>query len=200
MTRSEAGKLGSIKARDTVKKLYEARIEEYNKNPKLCKNCSKPLPYEKRNYTFCNSICSAEFNNHKRAGYKQKTIICKNCGKEFIVNQKDKRQYCSCKCDIEYKNKKRFEKITNDGGLKTENRQISKKYLIKKNGNKCEICGITEWLGKPIMLILDHIDGNSNNNKIENWRLICSNCDATLPTYKSKNKKSGRDRSKYNKA
>jgi hypothetical protein len=40
--------------------------------------------------------------------------------------------------------------------------------------------------------ILDHIDGNSSNNDITNLRLVCSNCDSQLPTYKSKNKGNGR--------
>ncbi len=42
------------------------------------------------------------------------------------------------------------------------------------------------------MMILDHIDGNSENRFIDNFRLVCSNCDSQLDTYKSKNKGSGR--------
>ena len=52
------------------------------------------------------------------------------------------------------------------------------------------ICGQTEWMGKPIPLVLDHIDGNSDNFKLTNLRLVCGNCDMQLPTYKSKNKNS----------
>ena len=39
---------------------------------------------------------------------------------------------------------------------------------------------------------MDHIDGNSENNRLDNLRLICSNCDMQLPTYKAKNKGKGR--------
>ena len=42
--------------------------------------------------------------------------------------------------------------------------------------NKCDICEITEWNGKPISMQLDHIDGNSHNHKLENLRMICPNC------------------------
>lgn len=68
-------------------------------------------------------------------------------------------------------------------------RKHAKRYLIEKNGNTCSICGITEWMGKPAPLVCDHIDGDSSNNNIENFRLVCGNCDAQLPTFKSKNKK-----------
>jgi len=42
-------------------------------------------------------------------------------------------------------------------------------------------------MGKPMPLILDHINGINNDNRIENLRFVCSNCDTQLPTYKSKN-------------
>lgn len=53
----------------------------------------------------------------------------------------------------------------------------------------CDICGIgPEWHGKPMPLILDHINGINDDNRIVNLRFVCSNCDSQLPTYKSKNK------------
>lgn len=54
---------------------------------------------------------------------------------------------------------------------------------------KCSCCGIGEiWNGKPMPLILDHINGINNDNRLENLRFICSNCDTQLPTYKSRNR------------
>jgi hypothetical protein len=54
----------------------------------------------------------------------------------------------------------------------------------------CSCCGIgPEWQGNPMPLILDHINGINNDNRIENLRFVCSNCDTQLPTYKSKNRK-----------
>jgi hypothetical protein len=41
-------------------------------------------------------------------------------------------------------------------------------------------------------LVLDHIDGNPDNNRRDNLRLACPNCDSQLPTYKSRNRGSGR--------
>lgn len=42
--------------------------------------------------------------------------------------------------------------------------------------NKCEICGISEWNGKPISCQLHHIDGNNKNNNISNLQILCPNC------------------------
>jgi hypothetical protein len=49
---------------------------------------------------------------------------------------------------------------------------------------KCEMCGQGEtWLGRPMSLILDHVNGVANDNQIENLRIVCPNCAATLDTH-----------------
>lgn len=53
----------------------------------------------------------------------------------------------------------------------------------------CLMCGLTDWLGEDISLELDHIDGNLNNNKIENLRILCPNCHAQTDTYCGKSLK-----------
>lgn len=70
--------------------------------------------------------------------------------------------------------------------------RVTKSYLVMMRGHKCTICEITEWEGQPVPLVLDHIDGNSGNQKLTNLRLVCGNCDMQLPTYKNKNKGKGR--------
>lgn len=43
-------------------------------------------------------------------------------------------------------------------------------------------------MGQPIPLELDHIDGNHQNNALQNLRLLCPNCHALTPTFRDKNK------------
>lgn len=71
-------------------------------------------------------------------------------------------------------------------------RHSLKKRLIEQKiiPYECQICGIgPEWQGKPMPLILDHINGVNNDNRLSNLRFVCSNCDSQLETYKAKNKK-----------
>ena len=54
---------------------------------------------------------------------------------------------------------------------------------------KCAWCGRKTWRGRPILLELDHIDGDHLNNELPNLRLLCPNCHAQTPTYKGRNAK-----------
>ncbi len=66
-----------------------------------------------------------------------------------------------------------------------------KKHLIKKRGHKCEgeNCGITEWRGLPVMLELEHKDGNRTNNQETNLELLCPNCHSQTSTWRGRKNK-----------
>jgi hypothetical protein len=77
-------------------------------------------------------------------------------------------------------------------GNATNSRKRTKLIECGIKEEKCECCGLSEWMGKPIPVVVDHIDGNPLNHKIENFRLVCGNCDMQLDTYKSRNYSQGR--------
>jgi hypothetical protein len=49
---------------------------------------------------------------------------------------------------------------------------------------RCELCGQgEEWRGRVMSLILDHVNGVPDDNRLENLRIVCPNCAATLDTH-----------------
>ena len=221
MNHSEAGKLGAIKTHKTLIERYEKspRIclscgkilpyelrknkfcghscaatynntknthdrakfwrTEYDKNPKSCKKCGKVLDFQDRHRKCC-SLC---YDGFTVKDAPKTTGFCLNCDKPC------NRKFCcgTCHNDYVWENLKiEMERTGKARALGTAKRYLKEKY------DKCQICGISDWHGNKLPLILDHVDGNSENWKLSNLRLICSNCDSTLPTYKGRNKGKGR--------
>lgn len=81
-----------------------------------------------------------------------------------------------------------LDKILN-GEFPFYSRSSLKKRLLEKGikKNECEICGINEWMGKDLVCELDHIDGDSQNHRLENLRIICPNCHSQTETHSSRN-------------
>ena len=186
MNYSESGKLGYLKSKRAMENhtlgLIKDAKERHKDKGKRCLNCKKEIPYDKRKNKFCNCSCAAQYNNLGITRNPKKSRICKGCG--GVIDKKG-CYYCS-KCFEQG----RHIKIIPFDKLKTDQRR--KKRILIERGNVCEICHNEKWMGKDIPLVLDHIDGNSDNNSKDNLRLVCGNCDMQLPTYKSKNKGKGR--------
>lgn len=177
---------------DQAKKEYALKLADYNKNPSLCLCCTKPLLFEKftNKAKYCSRSCAAKINNKKRK--KQGAVLnCLNCNVKINDLKSFKIKYCSIKCSAQHKSNKLMQDWLE--GKKSPAPKALRTYLKKLKPLICEICKHAEWNNQPIPLEMDHKDGNHKNNNFENLRLICPNCHAQTPTYKSKNKGNGRD-------
>jgi len=73
---------------------------------------------------------------------------------------------------------KRFAEFGNPGKGQFKN------ALLLERGHRCECCGMTDWMNKPITLELEHTDGDRKNNTRENLKLLCPNCHSQTPTWR----------------
>jgi Bacterial regulatory proteins, luxR family len=58
--------------------------------------------------------------------------------------------------------------------------------------NRCERCGITDWLGAPLAMALHHVNGRGTDNRLENLSVLCPNCHAQTPNFAGRNRRLGR--------
>ena len=114
----------------------------YEKNPKLCKCCGKVILYENKTNNFCNSSCSASFNNTGRKVDKTKRKIekCLICGKETEIKlgtSKSKYHCEECKKELQTKRHIRNNKNNKNYGDKIICNLCGKEYIVINRSNYC---------------------------------------------------------------
>ena len=125
--------------------------------------------------------------------------------KKGITGVRTNGKYCSNKCQGQYVSLKLFEEKLSKfeaGGCTPETLEMVlgkdnsaqdkflKKYLIHryphgKTGQACWHCDeerVNKWTGN-IPTVINHVDGNPNNQKITNLEIICCTCDALSQYY-----------------
>jgi hypothetical protein len=79
-------------------------------------------------------------------------------------------------------------------------RKVSRGHLKRRliadglKENRCEDCGIDTWRGRPLSMALHHINGDGNDNRLENLQLLCGNCHSQTPNFSGRNKYPARAR------
>lgn len=89
-----------------------------------------------------------------------------------------------------YAQRKRIplEEILVEGSTYTRSSLKRRLYDAGLKTRACELCGQSElWRGQRMSLIIDHINGVHDDNRLENLRIVCPNCAATLPTHCARN-------------
>lgn len=118
-----------------------------------------------------------------------KTYKCIQCGKECKWGSSKINKYCGVDCQRTWTWLNITIPRVENNECTHNSATVLKRYLAEKHGEKCADCGIeSTWNSKPLMLQLDHIDGDSDNNYPRNIRLLCPNCHSQTENFGSKGK------------
>jgi hypothetical protein len=119
---------------------------------------------------------------------------CRGCGS--ALSKRSQKVYCSIACQASVRRDTSTKRWLESGEARIDGHHghYVRQYLAEAQLGCCAICGgASTWLGLPLALVLDHIDGDPTHNRREDLRLICPNCDSQLPTYKRRNRGNGRN-------
>lgn len=71
---------------------------------------------------------------------------------------------------------------------KVETHVLRRAMLESGFKEECVLCGLGRvWRGRPLVIQIDHIDGDTLNNLKSNLRFVCPNCHSQTDTYGNKN-------------
>lgn len=109
---------------------------------------------------------------------------------KFEENRKlYKQQMAKMSLCSEYNIESKLHRNTKTNSHKLRNKLIEFGYKESKS----ELCGISEWLGKPVKLQLHHIDGNHDNNELSNLQILCPNCHSMTDNFGVYNSKRAKE-------
>lgn len=179
----------SLKWKDSLKLRGIASQEAYDKNPLFCKECNKKIPYKpggSSKRVFCSHSCSALAQNRRLFGSNKPTDA---------LSKREQTNLDKAKAFDDWLSGINNTLLSSPSGeISSWFKKKVKLFLIEEQNHSCKICGqIDIWNGKPLNMILDHIDGDYRNQTRTNLRLVCLHCDSQSDTYCSKNIGRGRE-------
>ena len=183
---------------DNKKRILSSRLFCLECRPFNCKNSSKFANGARP--AIIDNLSIEQFSNLIKSSQSRSEVFdrlqMRKSGESFkILNRRIKKE----NIDIShFKKGGYFSKkiiVSDDKIFIKSDRDITSKVRSRLIKNKiipyvCKKCNLEDkWLNEPIVLELDHIDGNRYNNELNNLRFLCPNCHSQTETFCGKKKK-----------
>lgn len=115
-----------------------------------------------------------------------KKVIAQYGLDETKLNENRSKKYAECALYTHQKVRKPLSEILKKNSLYQGYKLLLRLYEAGLKIPKCEVCGITEWNGKPLSFQLHHKDGDITNNEFDNLEVRCPNCHSQTDNYAGK--------------
>lgn len=161
--------------------LYKYQSKYLRFDFEMEKICPKCLEKHSKKGMFCSRKCANArvFNNEAKELKRQKNILFWEC-----LSEDKKTEHINRIKTLAANRKNMF----SDLAIEKLSHEARRNRVIREQENKCARCNINEWLGEKITLELEHIDGNTTNNKRDNLEALCPNCHSLTLTWRGRNK------------
>ena len=155
-------------------------------NQNICERCEKRYTFEKGKNTkrFCCIKCSntrvitevvrEKITKGNKRAWESKTEEQRRIFGEKVKKSQQKRSHTYLKNILS----RPFEDLP---------RQTKYKRVLIEQCGCCLHCKNSHWMGTPITLEIDHINGINTDNSRENLRYLCPNCHSQTPTWRGRN-------------
>lgn len=161
---------------------------------KYCENCLAIHSGEYGSGRFCSSTCSRSYSSKvKREEVNRRvseTLKGRKTGRTISEDHKkvlaDARRVQAALTPRKPKPLPVERKIKDFENLKCRN--ALKRRVLAEQNDLCNGCGRNTWRDRPLVLELEHKDGNSQNNDRTNLECLCPNCHSQTPTWRGRNK------------
>lgn len=153
-----------------------------------CENCGSHHKAEYGSGRFCGSKCARGFSTKaRRSEINQRvsrTLSSRFAAREVVSS--------FCRPDVHAKSvsskKEIWARELMDAAFETLSYERMRKRVLLEQENACAGCGLAEWRGQPLVLELEHTDGDPGNNARTNVEALCPNCHSITATWRGRNR------------
>lgn len=160
----------------------------------ICENCENEHAGSYGSGRFCSAKCARGFSTRNKRQEINEKVSASLKGRtthsmEVMHNPEARMKAREGLRAFHRRNRLTISDEGNEVPVGTEILKASarRSLLFEEQKGACNRCTNTHWMGEPITLEIEHIDGNNRNNRRENLELLCPNCHSYTKTWRGRN-------------